>query len=65
MAGPESVNTYLETRWRRRGCECGGDQYLDLEDGPGWKCLMCSRKVFIKIETKTKGPRPEGGERRT
>lgn len=24
---------------------CGGDAYLDLTDGPEWRCIQCGRLV--------------------
>lgn len=32
--------------FRFRACQrCCGDAYLDLMDGPEWRCLQCARPV--------------------
>ena len=33
-------------RFRLAAClRCGGDAFLDLSDGPEWRCLQCGRLV--------------------
>lgn len=62
MAGPTSISSYLETAWHGT-CDCGGNLYLDMEDGPGWKCLLCSRKTFIKVKKRNWRADEEAQER--
>ena len=38
--------TYLEGKIRLRSCQrCGGDAFLDTQDGREWRCLQCARPV--------------------
>jgi hypothetical protein len=38
---------------RFRACQhCGGDAYLDVLDGPEWRCLQCGRAVPTEAAAK-------------
>ena len=45
------MKTYTERRFRMRSSSrCGGDAYLDTQDGPEWRCLQCARPVTLARE---------------
>lgn len=48
------MKTHTERKFRMRSCRrCGGDAYLDTQDGPEWRCLQCARRVtFVAAQTR-------------
>jgi len=58
--------TRREQRIRFRACpRCGGDAYLDVLDGPEWRCLQCARLLPAEAAESPGGGRQHLGLRRT
>lgn len=53
------MKTHTERKFRMRSCgRCGGDAYLDTQDGPEWRCLQCARPVtFAAAEAGPAAPK--------